>query len=266
MKSLQDAHPVHLIETQRLLVTNRALKHRPEPQTITAVENYANDIAKQIKAQLAESATVSQQLDRTFPHRLLAKRHDEPGLTETMIRARLLKLEERRARLMDAGLLDKAEAAPLPTEWIDSKTLNILSLYIQDTNTKLDMFEEIASRIELLKRIVNSRFLYKKLEVNSESGFVLRSSRGETLRPRDLSSGEQHELVLAYELLFKVEKNSLILIDEPELSLHVAWQQQFLRDLGEIAGLASLDFLVATHSPQIIHDQWDIAIELKGPQ
>ena len=34
-----------------------------------------------------------------------------------------------------------------------------------------------------------------------------------------LSSGEQHELVLAYDLLFKVKEKSLVLIDEPELSL-----------------------------------------------
>src|SRR5690349_22975449 len=42
-------------------------------------------------------------------------------------------------------------------------------------------------------------------------------------RPIDveaLSSGEQHELVLLFDLIFRVEKNTLVLIDEPELSLH----------------------------------------------
>jgi predicted ATP-binding protein involved in virulence len=81
-----------------------------------------------------------------------------------------------------------------------------------------------------------------------------------------LSSGEQHELVLLYELLFKVNPDSLILIDEPELSLHIAWQQQFLQDLQKITQLASFDVLIATHSPQIIHDRWDLTVELKGPE
>jgi predicted ATP-binding protein involved in virulence len=72
--------------------------------------------------------------------------------------------------------------------------------------------------------------------------------------------------VLLYQLLFKVKPNSLILIDEPELSLHVAWQKQFLRDLQEITKLASFDILLATHSPQIIHDRWDLTVELKEPE
>jgi predicted ATP-binding protein involved in virulence len=92
------------------------------------------------------------------------------------------------------------------------------------------------------------------------------AATGETLSPTDLSSGEQHELVLLYELLFKVQKNSLVLIDEPELSLHVGWQAQFLKDLQDITKLADLDILMATHSPDIIQDRWDLTVELKGPQ
>ena len=80
-----------------------------------------------------------------------------------------------------------------------------------------------------------------------------------------LSSGEQHELVLFYELLFKVEPNALVLLDEPEISLHLAWQQQFLGDLVEMVKLSSFDVLVATHSPGIIGKRWDLTVELKGP-
>lgn len=72
--------------------------------------------------------------------------------------------------------------------------------------------------------------------------------------------------MLLYQLLFKTESGSLVLIDEPELSLHVAWQQRFLDDLSRITRVASFDVLVATHSPQIIHDRWDLTVELKGPQ
>jgi predicted ATP-binding protein involved in virulence len=85
------------------------------------------------------------------------------------------------------------------------------------------------------------------------------------LSPTDLSSGEQHELVMLYELLFKVKPNSLILIDEPELSLHLAWQVQFLKDLQAIIKLADFDVLIATHAPGIIDDRWDLTVELKGP-
>ena len=126
-------------------------------------------------------------------------------------------------------------------------------------------FEENTDKIELLVKIINSRFVQKRLEINRQGGFVFTTSQGRTLRPDQLSSGEKHVIVLFYELLFKVRPDSLILIDEPELSLHIVWQQQFIRDLQAIIGLAGFDALIATHSPQIIHDRWDLAVELKGP-
>jgi len=77
-----------------------------------------------------------------------------------------------------------------------------------------------------------------------------------------LFSGEQHELVLHYDLLFRVRPNTLVLIDEPELSLHVAWQKRFLPDLLEIVAAAEFDVLVATHSPYIVGDHSDLMIGL----
>ena len=58
----------------------------------------------------------------------------------------------------------------------------------------------------------------------------------------------------------------MILIDEPELSLHVAWQVSFLSDLKELTRLVPLDVLIATHSPQIINDRWDLTVQLEGPE
>ena len=54
----------------------------------------------------------------------------------------------------------------------------------------------------------------------------------------------------------------MILIDEPELSLHVSWQINFIEDLERILRLRRLKVLIATHSPQIIHDRWDLVQEL----
>ena len=65
--------------------------------------------------------------------------------------------------------------------------------------------------------------------------------------------------------IVRVRENSIILIDEPEISLHVVWQHEFLKDLEQIAALSQFHALVATHSPQIISDRWDLTVELKGP-
>ncbi|MCY4397214.1 MAG: hypothetical protein OXC10_18985, partial [Rhodospirillaceae bacterium] len=50
----------------------------------------------------------------------------------------------------------------------------------------------------------------------------------------------------------------------PELSLHVAWQKQFLPDLLEIVQLSDFDALVATHSPFIVGEREELMVGLGG--
>ena len=52
------------------------------------------------------------------------------------------------------------------------------------------------------------------------------------------------------------------MIDEPELSMNVVWQRNFLKDLQRIIELRKFDVLIATHSPMIIHDKWDWVVHL----
>lgn len=64
--------------------------------------------------------------------------------------------------------------------------------------------------------------------------------------------------------MFNTKENSIILIDEPEISLHITWQQEIIKNLLRIADFKKLDIVIATHSPQIIDDRWDLAIDLEG--
>ena len=143
----------------------------------------------------------------------------------------------------------------------------ILWAYLDDVQKKLDVFDSLLRRVELFKEIINSRFSDKKFEIDKDKGFVFKSDRDNSIvPPKALSSGEQHEIVLTYGLLFRARAKSLILIDEPELSLHVTWQRKFLEDIARISELADLDFLVATHSPSIIHDRRDLMVQLAGTE
>jgi predicted ATP-binding protein involved in virulence len=271
-----DIH-VRLIESQRLLniVPSRSssLLYSRTSSMLPTVSAYSEEIAQFIQSKLAEYGTTSQSLDRSFPARVVQQQLS-PDLTDDQLRHQLNDLEATRSRLIEVGLLDDDENSDfqIQPQFIDENTKNILSVYIEDVEKKLSVFSEIASKIDLLRRIINNKFAYsyKEMNFNKDKGFVFKtisipsSSERNTLSPTDLSSGEQHELVLLYELLFKVKPNSLVLIDEPELSLHVGWQAQFLKDLQEITKLADLDILMATHSPDIIQDRWDLTVELKG--
>lgn len=266
LREIQEAIPIHFIETQRLLDVRHRNRfdqpHRPHDES--AVKRCSDHLAARIQSKLAESATISQSLERSFPTRVISSTGPQP-LSEQEIREDLASIDDSRARLVEASLLDRGFEPPLPGEEFDDTTKRVLTVYVQDTRKKLAVFDDFLSRLELMKRIVNSRFLYKTLNVDRSQGFVITTREGRSVALSDLSSGEQHELVLLYELLFRAPENTFILIDEPELSLHIAWQQQFLSDLIEIARLAKLQALVATHSPQIIHDRWDLTVELTGP-
>jgi predicted ATP-binding protein involved in virulence len=138
-------------------------------------------------------------------------------------------------------------------------------MYIKDVEEKLTGFDEILAKIELLQQILSAHFTFKYLKVSKEDGFAVYTDRGELLDVSRLSSGEQHLIVLVYELLFTDRPDSLILIDEPEISLHVEWQLAFLSDLQQIARVASHDVVLATHSPQIVNDRLDLLVPFSNP-
>ena len=268
LSELRSSTDVHFIETQRLLTpssVSKAAVDTKHPSMIPSVNIYSQELAEDIQAKLAEYGALSQSLERTFPARIFNNKTPSV-LTEEMLRNKLNEIEEKRSRLREIGLLDKDENPDFQIEQhIDGTTKKILSVYVEDVENKLMVFKELATKIELFTRIIKQRFLYKNMSISKEKGFTFTTADGKPLSPTDLSFGEQHELVMLYQLLFKVQPNSLVLIDEPEISLHVAWQVEFLKDLQAIIKLANFDVLLATHSPSIIDDRWDLTVELQKP-
>jgi predicted ATP-binding protein involved in virulence len=274
LKKVKNLININFIETQRLLNVSDSsrssiisrIQRSSRPMMHPAVSKYSEELSEAIQSKLADYGSISQSKDRTFPTRLVKRKNSKyPTINE--LKAELNALEEKRSGLIAAGFLDEEKEIDLKDlQKIEKKNINVLSVYIDDVKEKLKVFDELTERIDLLIKIVNNRFLHKKLSISKTDGFIFKTSNGKVIPPTSLSSGEQHELVLLYEMLFKVKPNSLILIDEPEISLHVAWQQEFLKDLQEITRIVGFDVLIATHSPQIINDRWDLTVELKGPK
>lgn len=255
-EQLANPETAHLIETQRLLTPQiaRQTTRRTAANTMTVVR-YASELRQLIGDVLAQNSTTTQRLDRSFPRRVMSA--DEPQVTDEEIRARYEQQSELRTRLAAVSLIDATESElPLPGRDLEKWERTFLSIYLDDTDEKLATFAHMLERLQVLQDIVNARFLFKRLIVDRERGFYFATDDGEEIGPGALSSGEQHELVLAYDLLFNVKAGSLVLIDEPEISLHVTWQQEFLSDLTRISDLQNLRFIIATHSPQVIHKWW----------
>ncbi len=80
---------------------------------------------------------------------------------------------------------------------------------------------------------------------------------------RTLSSGEIQLIVILTHLHFnpEIEEANVFIIDEPELSLHVQWQEKFVDGIASAA--RETQFILATHSPSIILDKTSNCIELQ---
>ena len=217
---------------------------------------YADDLARIISSKLAENSRISSQLDRTFPKRVLEATEKTQLSSEELIR-RYEEQSRLRDRLAEVSLAGPEQdiSISIGSRKLDETERRLLSIYLGDTAKKLEIFQDLLEKLTLLRGIINDRFLFKELRIDPQRGLVFVTDRGEIVGPGQLSSGEQHEIVLLYALLFRTDPGSVVLIDEPEISLHVKWQRSFLDDLDSISKLVDLRFVIATHSPQII-DKW----------
>lgn len=76
-----------------------------------------------------------------------------------------------------------------------------------------------------------------------------------------LSSGERHLLTFLTTILLDGNKRDLILIDEPEISLNILWQEKLLTLIQQIAPFSQI--IVASHSQSIAKDHTNCLIEIK---
>jgi len=249
------------IRTQRLLEqphmqrTHRLgqaypVRRRGRPSR-NAVERYAEDIRSHLREALARNSRSTAQLDRTFPNRLLDNATDVE-ISEEEIRRRYETQSGKRERLARLSLIGGEPEIALPSQELIEWQRRVLRVYLEDTEKKLNTFDEVLERVELLEDVINRRFLGKAISVTADDGLKVTTDSGHEVELAELSSGEQHELIMFFDMLFNVQPGSLVLIDEPEISLHVGWQREFLNDMKRVSQLSSARVLIATHSPQII--------------
>ncbi|WP_406228895.1 AAA family ATPase [Pseudomonas siliginis] len=113
----------------------------------------------------------------------------------------------------------------------------------------------IESGIEIKKiTLKQAKYLNAYLGLNPEVQlFTERNNK--KLSYSELSSGEQNRIATALKIIANAENNTLVLIDEPEISLHLRWQMDFHSFITEIMSEhQNYHVLIATHSPVIVSE------------
>jgi len=128
------------------------------------------------------------------------------------------------------------------------------------------VMEEIEVYIETLNHFLKDsakRILFK--EDTSELTFSTLNRSGKVITEyKDinfLSSGEQQIMILFSYIAFNSSDGKIFIIDEPELSLHIKWQEDFLEKLDKITPKET-QLILATHSPILANKKKNKALTL----
>jgi ABC-type lipoprotein export system ATPase subunit len=253
---------IHFIKDQRLMkpitLLGRPGNKPVNPETMLAytIHEFANDLRNQIAVKQTEAFQVGQQLDNTFPSRILKP---QKKLTKDEFDKRIQELAIIYKQFNAYGITLGTFTIP---EYNEEKA-DVLAVYLDDSEQKTDVFSELLEKINLfVKMLENKQLTNKEIKIDGGKGFSITTRDGKNIDLSLLSSGEQQEIIILYELLFKTQPQTLILIDEPETSLHVMWQKSFIKDMLAIAKIKKMTFCLATHSPQIINGRWDLTTDL----
>lgn len=143
---------------------------------------------------------------------------------------------------------------------IDNKIVSDIPSYLATRMKLLQKTNENLTYKEIKEKISDeTNEVFKNIELDLKMiGFtkdekdlpLFKNSYGEIFDINKLSSGEKQLFLRALTLKMIKAENAVILIDEPEISLHPKWQQRVIKvyeNIGE-----NNQIIIATHSPHIL--------------
>lgn len=257
MKKINSAiGKIYFIREQRLITEK--FNPRTEQRMVNVIDELPDKFRELVLRISNDYSRVANKLDSTYPNRLFSNEEkiDEDEYTQKMsaMNDKFEKLNK-----YDLSNMQKSEGVVFKEEHAKA-----LKIYFDDFDEKYKVYEDLVIKLDMYTDIINSRLKFKNIKISRKEGIIIVDSEDERKRIflNDLSSGEKQEMVLFYELIFESGNNELLLIDEPEISLHIAWQKKFMDDLLQIVKYKGINAIVATHSPQIINNHWERQIDL----
>lgn len=114
--------------------------------------------------------------------------------------------------------------------------------------------QEIAAEKNHFYDLVDSLFADTGKTVLRTSNEIMLVQSNEKLTPYQLSSGEKQMLIILLTVLVQNRQPCTLFMDEPEVSLHVEWQQRLVRLIRDLN--PNVQVILTTHSPAVIMDGW----------
>ena len=140
--------------------------------------------------------------------------------------------------------------------------VNIGNRIIELLTSRSSEDQEKATEVSVCKTIfqdmVDELFSETGKKIIRKSNEILIEQDGDILYPYKLSSGEKQILVILLTTLVQDGQNFVLFMDEPEVSLHIEWQQQLIGLIRKLN--PNVQIILSTHSPAVIMDGWMDAV------
>lgn len=134
---------------------------------------------------------------------------------------------------------------------IGNRIIELLSSGDEDAQERA---AEVSQPKRLFQDMVDTLFRDTRKTIDRRSNEIQFQQMGETISPYQLSSGEKQILVILLTVLVENQEPYALLMDEPEVSLHIEWQQQLISLIRRLNPNAQI--IMSTHSPALIMDGW----------
>lgn len=134
---------------------------------------------------------------------------------------------------------------------IGNRIIELLSSGEPDAQAKA---AEVSLPKKKFQDIIDDLFSETGKKILRKSNEIAFEQVGETLYPHQLSSGEKQILAILLTVLIQDNQHFTLFMDEPEVSLHIEWQQRLISLIRELN--SNVQIILTTHSPAVIMNGW----------
>lgn len=140
----------------------------------------------------------------------------------------------------------------------------ILTPYIETLNNKMMALNDLMEILSYMLKSLSNYLHEKTISFSVADGFSIQHVKnGENVSFECLSSGEKQLLILFSKVIRNSSKCSFIIIDEPEISLNIKWQRMLMNTLNCFVSDNHAQFIIATHSFEILSKHMGNVVRLQ---
>lgn len=184
-----------------------------------------------------------EEFEETFGH-LILNAYEKPNLR--FVKPALMALffnNFKKTIFHKTGTSEKPNAKAIITEYIDTL------IYEKDVKGS-EAYAETQNKLQSIFKNFQLQVAFQGL--NKKKEILFKNEFARNIKIEELSGGEQELITKAFTLYLSGVQDTIILIDEPEGSLHPNWQHRIVKIYADYAIENNCQVIMATHSPQII--------------